>query len=68
MSSTTPSHRNSMSYMPHRYVPLTHNDIARIRAEVVARGPAVLWQSLAVAWDLPLDRLKTIARDIIRSA
>jgi hypothetical protein len=62
--STIPSHRNNMSYMPFATVPLTKNDVARIRAQVVALGEAILWQALAQQWDLPLDRVKSLTKDL----
>lgn len=63
MSTTTP-HRNATSYMPSARIPLTPSDTARLRQDVIARGEAVIFHQVALMWDVPIDRVKSLTKDL----
>jgi hypothetical protein len=55
------SHSNNSTYMPAFNCPLTAQDIARIRQDVIAAGETIHWPRLAQMWDIPINRVQSLA-------
>ena len=63
-----PSHNNQSTYIPGFHVSLTPSDVARLRQDVIERGEAVLLHQVAAMWDVTIDRVASLTKDLRKKA